>query len=262
VSYLDLQDERAAMAELQWSALSGDLLGGLTHALSNRIGLLTVLSEHLSVDTSDVEASAQMLREECTKLTTVLRLIRLLPYQGGPDVPPAEPMSMAECLEDAVLLLQHHRVTRNTALAVNGMTGLPAVWGQRMEMRRVLLTLLFAAMRDAVGAEQKGEQDVSVSVSCWADADSVTLELRGTAMQMEFLRLFWLTAVHFAHAAGAELEAVGNASATGGTKAKGREGKGKTKGKSGDVVGAPSGPVEWPVQLRVPTAAAVRARRR
>lgn len=205
LSNLDLRDEGAAMATLQWSAVCGDLLRGLTHTLSNRIGFLTILSAHLSIDTSDIETSASMLRDECTKFSTVLRLIRLLPGPETRGTGQAQPISLAECMEDALSLLRHNQIGRETALAVSGTDGLPAVLGRQVELRRAMLTLLFAALRDVAKEGAGGEAVETIELACSASSDAVTLEIRTPPAGTEFRSAFWSTAGYFARAAGAEL---------------------------------------------------------
>lgn len=247
---VDLHDEGAATATLQWSAVCGDLLRGLTHTLSNRIELLTILSAHLSADTSDIDASVAMLRDECTTFTTLLHLIRLLPYPSLQAVPKAEPLSLSECVEEAVSLLRHNRIGREAELVLSGNSGLPAIWGERMELRRTLLTLLFAALRDAAPPQdgprkEGGRAGETIELVCRADPQAVTLEIRAPRTTTESQRAFWPTAVYFARAAGAELRSAGD------------RGDAPVDGKGG------SGAQEWrgrgPIELRIPTAAAVRA---
>ena len=255
LSPLDLHQEGAATATLQWPAVCGEILRGLTHALSNRIGLLTIGSTQLATDTSDIEEAVAVLRDECTTFTSLLRLIRLLPPHDLNDASPAEPFSFGECVEEVVAIVRHHRIGRDAEVRVTGTDGLPAIWARRIELRRALITLLFAALRDAAprpdarhrDARRPGENAAgagkAIELSFRADPHAVTLEIRAPQSAAESRRAFWSTAAYFSRAAGAELRSV--------------SGSQEAPGDGEDASGAQ----EWPgtIELWIPTLAAVKA---
>lgn len=215
LSHLDLQDDTAVTAALHWSVVCADLLGGLTHALSNRLAFLTILSSELVEDAGAIEASADMLRGECTKLTSVLELFRLLARPGSRATAPAQSMSLAECLEQTVALLQHNLTGRETPLAVHGAAALPPVWGQPIQARYALITLLFAAQRDAStarAARMKDERvDEAIELRCRAERDAVMVEIGSPCAETASRRAVWRSVTHFARAAGAEVYAADGA---------------------------------------------------
>ena len=75
----------------RWLSVHDDLLRGLTHALSNRLGTVAAASYLLDQQPTAVNTAAATLLAESERLEALLHLIRLLPYPDGAVAEPVIP---------------------------------------------------------------------------------------------------------------------------------------------------------------------------
>ena len=98
----------------RWLSVHDDLLRGLTHALSNRVGTISAASYLLDQQPSSA-AVAETLRAESERLETLLQLMRMLPYPEGAV---AEPVIPTDAIASAVALQSHHNELRDIPVVV------------------------------------------------------------------------------------------------------------------------------------------------
>jgi hypothetical protein len=96
-------DERSGGA--RWLTVHDDLLRGLTHALSNRVGTIAAASYLLGSMPETVVTAAVTLRDESDRLDGLLQLFRLLPRRADAAAEPVVPTDMTA---QACALLQYH----------------------------------------------------------------------------------------------------------------------------------------------------------
>ncbi len=131
-----------------WARLSDSLIGGIAHALSNRIATLSALSELMRMEDAPSE-NAEMLRKEVGRLELLVQHLRLL---GDESAAPAEALQLPEVTSAAIRLHQYHRDFRDVTVVVGGDTTVQPVHVARSRLVRVLLMLL-AASAVAAGRE-------------------------------------------------------------------------------------------------------------
>ena len=124
-----------------WPAVSDSLIGGIAHALSNRIATLAALAELMRLD-DDVAANAELLRTEVGRLEALVHALRLLGTEGE-AVP--EALDLPELLGDAIALHRHHRDLRDVAIIVEDGERPRPVRAARARLAQALLLLLAAA---------------------------------------------------------------------------------------------------------------------
>ena len=98
-----VSDEQSGAA--RWLTVHDDLMRGLTHALSNRVGTIAAASFLLESQPASVAKVSAMLRDESERLDALLALMRLLPRRLSPK---AEPVMPTDLIGQAVALQGHH----------------------------------------------------------------------------------------------------------------------------------------------------------
>jgi hypothetical protein len=103
----------------RWLSVHDDLLRGLTHALSNRLGTISAMAYVIAMQPANLEASAAGLREESERLDVLLQLLRTLPRRADGV---AEPIVPTDTTAQAVALISHHPDVRDvtTTITVDG----------------------------------------------------------------------------------------------------------------------------------------------
>lgn len=139
-----------------WTRLSDSLIGGIAHALSNRIATLSALSELMRMDDLPAE-NADMLRKEVGRLELLVQHLRLL---GDESAAPAEALHLPEVTAAAIALHKYHRDFRDVTVVMGGDIMVQPVHVSRSRLVRVLL-MLIAASAVAAGQENAVHADVS-----------------------------------------------------------------------------------------------------
>lgn len=98
-----VSDERSGSA--RWLTVHDDLLRGLTHALSNRIGTIAAASYLLASMPESLPSAAAALSDESDRIDGQLQLLRLLPRRPQALHEPVVPTDMTA---QACALLRYH----------------------------------------------------------------------------------------------------------------------------------------------------------
>ena len=142
---------RARPAFADWAAIADSLIGGIAHALSNRIATLAALGELMRMD-NDASEGATMLRQETGRLEALVRSLRLLGNEAGTS---AEPLELREVLEQSVALHRYHRDLRDVEVEVDATERVMPVRIERRRATHALLMLLAEAAAMATTREQR-----------------------------------------------------------------------------------------------------------
>jgi hypothetical protein len=128
-----------------WPALSGELLIGVTHQISNRVATLAGVSDILSGDPS-VPPILRALADEVPKLEEALRLLRLLAAPPGEHEEPLEPY---RSLADAMALAALHPACRDVHFTLTEGGDVPPIVAPPMALTHALVRVLVAAAETA-----------------------------------------------------------------------------------------------------------------
>ena len=153
----------------RWLCVHDDLLRGLTHALSNRVGSISAVSYLLEVQPASVVTSTAALREESERLDMLLQHVRLLPHRADA---PAEPVVPTDTTSQAMALQSYHPDARdiNTVVTLDG--DLQAAYADPAALAMAVTVILGAAQRAIDG---RGRVEITISCS----TESVQITARG-----------------------------------------------------------------------------------
>ena len=154
----------------RWLSVHDDLLRGLTHALSNRVGTISAASYLLDQQPSSSGATGATLLAESERLETLLHLMRMLPYPEGAV---AEPVIPTDAVANAMALQSHHNELRDIPVTVS-LDG-------DVQPAYVNPAALTMAVAVAIGAAQRGSGSggrVELVVS--SSAETVSIDARAT----------------------------------------------------------------------------------
>ncbi len=90
---------------VRWLTIHDDLLRGLTHALSNRVGTIAATAYLVEMQPQALVTSTATLRAEAERLDGLLQLMRLLPRRHDAV---AEPIIPADAITQAIALQGYH----------------------------------------------------------------------------------------------------------------------------------------------------------
>lgn len=148
-----------------WSIVSDALLGGLQHALNNRVAAVSALSQVLDADPDSSGVLIRALIDEVNRLEGVVALLGQLRRSRGLH---PEPVELPKLVRELPELLRHHIHLREVHFAADGDRELIPIWGERDQLTRILLTLLLSA---GIAAERSGSRRVRIEFQ--GDEDSV-----------------------------------------------------------------------------------------
>ncbi len=143
----------------RWLSVHDDLLRGLTHALSNRVGTLSAVAYMVEMQPATVGASVATLRAEAERLEAVLQLMRLLPRKADAT---AEPVIPTDTTTQAVALQSYHPNLGDVAVVVTLDGDLQPAYADPAVLVMAVTLILGAAQRAVRGA---GRVDVTISSS-------------------------------------------------------------------------------------------------
>lgn len=129
------------MSRGSWEWTLESLLGGLNHALSNRLSTIATVAQYLQSGDADPAEIGVMLDEEAEKLERLLSLLRLLPR--SPSTEPV-PFDVDACMSDAVALLRHHADFHTVPPVALGAAGLAPVLCDEAWVLRLVLVICVA----------------------------------------------------------------------------------------------------------------------
>ena len=142
----------------RWLSVHDDLLRGLTHALSNRVGTIGAIAHVIAMRPANLEESAANLREEAERLDTLLQLIRLLPRSDAA----AEPVVPTDTTAQALELYAHHPDVRDVTTSVTVDGDLQPAYAAPGVLVMAVTVILDAAHR-AIG--HRGRINLTISSS-------------------------------------------------------------------------------------------------
>lgn len=153
----------------RWLTVHDDLLRGLAHSLSNRVGAIATTAYLLELQPATPDGPTATLREECERLDTLLHLLRLLPHRADA---PAEPVIPTDAIAQAMALQQEHPEHRELPMTVTRDGDLQPAYAEPGAFTMAAAVAIGAARRAAhLGGH------VEVTIHC--TADHVTVMARG-----------------------------------------------------------------------------------
>jgi hypothetical protein len=136
----------------EWLALSDDLLGGLVHALNNRVTALSVCAELAALGDRQMLGEG-VLAAEVARLQRASALIGLLPARGHPEA-----LEIAAVLDDALSIHANHPRMRTVECSVRSDGDVQPVRAPRWAMLRLLLIMVDAAKASAWDAQRSATE--------------------------------------------------------------------------------------------------------
>lgn len=150
-----------------WNDVSDSLIGGIAHALSNRVATLGALGELMRMD-GDASEGSTMLRQEAGRFEAIIQSLRLLGNEAGVS---AEALEMRDLLDQALALHKFHRDLRDVEITIDAEERIPPVRVERRPTIHALVMLLAVATAGAAEREQ------TVRVRLEGDESTVRLTL-------------------------------------------------------------------------------------
>ena len=152
-----------------WLAVSDGLVGGVHHALNNRLGTVSALVQLAALDDSGGMDPARALRDELEHLGDTLRLLSMIPRRPGEE---PIPLQLGDVLADALALAAQHREARDVEFDLEAAPDLLPVLCPETALVHALLALLVGA-----GAAARERGAARVAVRCTGDERRVTVEV-------------------------------------------------------------------------------------
>jgi hypothetical protein len=164
-------DGRATALEWNelWRTVSESLLGGIHHALNNRVAALSAISQVLGAGMPDAGPIVASLRGEVNRLEQTVALISLLRRARSRN---PEPVQLPELVASLTPLLPHHGDMKETEFVADPDPGVLPVLVERDQLTRVMLVLM-----TSVGLSAECAGGARVHVSYRGDADEVVTRI-------------------------------------------------------------------------------------
>jgi hypothetical protein len=143
----------ALLGATRWLSVHDDLLRGLTHTLSNRVGTIAAAAYMIELQPGAVATTAATLREESDKLEALLQLFRLLPRR---DDAVAEPVIPTDSVNQAFALQAHHPELHDVPVTMAIEGDLQPAYAEPTALAIATVLVLGAAQRAAKGAGLPG----------------------------------------------------------------------------------------------------------
>lgn len=161
-----------------WGAVGESLLGGLHHALNNRVAALSAIAQVLRAGMPDAGPLVVSLSGEVNRLEETVALITLLRRARSRR---PEPVQAPELVAGLTPLLAQHNDLKEIVFVPAADPGVMPVWAERDLLTRVLLALMVAVGVEAAwaGCQQVGigfagdDAEVTIRIACKrGDADA------------------------------------------------------------------------------------------
>lgn len=149
--------DSAQQWEELWRTVGESLLGGIHHALNNRVAALSAISQVLGVGLPDAAPLLSSLGGEVQRLEQTVALISHL-RRARSRAP--EPVQLPELVASLTPLLPHHGDLKEIEFVAASDPGVLPVYAERDLLTRVMLTLLTSV---GLSAECAGGGRVRVS---------------------------------------------------------------------------------------------------
>ncbi len=191
---LEAMQQRAELAHIARLSTMGELAASLAHELNQP--LTAILSNaqaaqrFLAVTPPDLEELREILKDivqDDSRAGEVIRRMRTLVKKEELEF---APLDLGNVVSDVVLLSHSDATLHNIRVALEITSGLPAAWGDKVQLQQVLLNLLLNAF-DALKNSPVDERSVAVQ----ADLDGasmlkVAVRDRGTGLNGEVANIF------------------------------------------------------------------------
>jgi len=132
----------------RWLAIHDELLGGLTHALSNRIATISAVAHMIELAHQSDERATHMLRVETDQLENLLQLLRLLPRRDRCE---AEPIMASDAARSAIALHTFYPTLREIACELVVDDNLAPAWADPSALQHAIVVALNVAKRATGG---------------------------------------------------------------------------------------------------------------
>jgi signal transduction histidine kinase len=182
-------EQRQEATHLMRVSVLGELSGGIAHEinqpltaiLSNAQAALHLLAQK-SPNLVDIrDAISDIVHENNRAGDVIVRLRKLL--KKGERKP--EPVNLNELIRSTVALLNSELIARSIDVHTDLATGLPAAWGDPVQLQQVLLNLLMNAM-DAMALTPKALRLVAISTRAQqAGTLEVSIRDRGSGIGLK-----------------------------------------------------------------------------
>jgi hypothetical protein len=129
-----------------WAEVGESLLGGLHHALNNRVAALSAISQVLRAGMTDATPLVSSLSAEVARLEETVMMLSLL-RRARTQRP--EPVQVPELVASLTPLLGQHNDLKEIVFVATADPGVLPVWAERDLLTRVLLTLIVAVGLEA-----------------------------------------------------------------------------------------------------------------
>jgi hypothetical protein len=165
-----------------WLPVSAELIAGVHHALNNRVGALSAVTQVLEGEMNAAHPLRLALADEVKRLQATVRVLTLLPRPA--DAVP-EPVLLPDLLPGITELYGLHHGVRDTECVVETEHGILPLYCEPTLLAHLLLTLLIAAGETA--------REAGAQVRLRASGDErevvVTIEPEGAeTLRVEALR--------------------------------------------------------------------------
>ncbi len=144
----------------RWLTIHDDLLRGLTHALSNRVGTVAATAYLLDVQSAAPLAAAATLRDEGERLDALVQLLRLLPRRAATV---AEPVIPTDVVAQAVALHAFHPTAGDTPVEVRLDGDVQPAYVEPGALVLAVAAAIGAAQRSVQRADDHGDGQAPVS---------------------------------------------------------------------------------------------------
>lgn len=160
--------DRAGAA--RWLTMHDDLLRGMAHALSNRVGTILAVVSLLEIGESGAVQPIETLRLEADRLETLLQTLRHLPRRTRQSLEPILPVDVARA---AIELQAHHPDGRDVVCDVHLDGDMMPAWGDAASIELAIAAAL-------TGAKRHIATGVPVAVRISSTDDVVRFDVCGT----------------------------------------------------------------------------------
>lgn len=133
---------------VRWLSVHDDLLRGLTHSLSNRVGTIAAAAYMVEMQPATLSNTASTLRAESERLEQLLQLFRLLPRRADSV---AEPIVPTDAVSQAIALQSHHADLREIPITVTVDGDLQPAYAEPAALALAVVVLLGTAHRAIAG---------------------------------------------------------------------------------------------------------------
>ncbi len=180
----------------RWLSIHDDLLRGLTHTLSNRVGTIAAAAYMVELQPASLTTSAAALRAESETLEALLRLFRMLPRRESGA---GEPVIPTDAANSAIELYGHHPNHPTTPITV-------VIDGdmQPAYVDPATLTLAIVVGLDTA-SRATADHDLQITISCSTEWVTITVQAGDGAIDTDvtdnLAAISWLLSPFNGHSA-------------------------------------------------------------